>query len=861
MADNEFYKENENLFTVPDELLGALYGGKDQNRSNINTGKEYVTGTTKYDGRHGLYIDYVTGLELYEHNSTLFDKGGYVGQALDSMSSNDDAVFENIIDRDWVMSRFMVPGTQLEPLDKLNRFFSTAYWKYTNSSLGGNIAINPKPQYTRYADIRHPNRWNTQSEVTIDNPLDTMGKSNNTNGFMSPGLGRYYSEAIDDNAQLIHMQFGVPKFNNIFSFFTYAVDYNLSVIANRGMPPNAYKVARYAGTGLLLWMFPLVGTSLLLGKKLGETFGLFNSELSRYYYFKPTMMLYWGIVTEIATLMATELGIIWRGIQNKTKEGRIGVPVTTSQADMDGMKKLFPNLITNSNYIDIIAVALRTQALANLALKREQEMTIDLSTLEQGGDGNGDLKAAAAEVFGKGWLVSDPKELASKAASGENQVFQGLDKAFLNFNNGEFALGFQALLDMMNPNSKSDQQESIEVKRNRELYVPEGESNGGNTYEPKLGEGGKEGAISRGESEYGAGQAKKEGFGVIQTDDSGEDGTYGWYSKKGDETANEAVKQNESFIKAVFKDGEIAAKGGASYACFFVDYTGSPSESVSNSVGPISTETGAKSIGKAAQDIRFMVGGDSFLGVNKEYAVQGVVDAVVGTLDGLTLGLSNVLAAIYNGAYIDMPNKWEDSDISFTNVNYTMTLISPYNNPISQMINIYIPLAMLLAGALPRGTGRSSYTSPFICTLWDRGVQDIKLGMITNISINRATSNLPWSKDRKALAMEVSFTVANLSTYMVATINGSVFGTFRPVIVEDDPLSIYIATICGRDFKTNNFYGPKMRLKLSRVIMGASYTFSRTAWAARAGKFVDDLTLGTIESTGLMLSGAIGRSW
>lgn len=849
MADNEFYKENKNLITVPDDLLGALYGGGEQTRSNINTGKEYVTGTTKYDGRHGLYIDYITGLELYEHNSTLFDKGGYVGQAVDSMSSNDDAVFENIIDRDWVMSRFMVPGTQLEPLDKLNRFFSTAYWKYTNSSLGGNIAINPKPQYTRYADIRHPNRWNTQSEVTIDNPLDTLGKNNNTNGFMSPGIGRYYSEAIDDNAQLIHMQFGVPKFNNIFSFFTHAVDYNLSVIANRGMPPNSYKVASVAGTGLLLWMFPLVGTSLLVGKKLGEWFGLFNSELSRYYYFKPTMMLYWGIVTEIATLMATELGIIWRGVQKDTK-GRIGVPVTTSQSDMDGMKKLFPNLITNSNYIDIIAVALRTQALAQLALKREQEMMIDLSALEQGGDGDGDLKTAAAEVYGKGWLVSDPKELASQAASGENQVFQGLDKAFLNFNNGEFALGFQALLDMMKPkDGDADEQ------RNRELYIPKAEGEGANIYKDRPTEAQKEQLGEQSKTAYDSGKAQTGGFGVIQTDEK--DGTYGWYEK----TDNEAVKQNESFIKAVFKDGEIAAKGGASYACFFVDYTGSPSESVSNSVGPISTETGAKTIGKAAQDIRFMVGGDSFLGVSKEFAVQGAVDAVVGLLDGLTLGLSNVLAAIYNGAYIDMPNKWEDSDISFTNVNYTMTLISPYNNPISQMINIYIPLAMLLAGALPRGTGRSSYTSPFICTLWDRGVQDIKLGMITNISINRATSNLPWSKDRKALAIEVSFTVANLSTYMVATINGSVFGTFRPVIVEDDPLSIYIATICGRDFNTNNFYGPKMRLKLSRVIMGASYTFSRTAWAARAGKFVDNLTIGTIESTGLMLSNAVGRRW
>ena len=117
MADTEFYKENENLITIPDGVLGALYGGGDQTRSNVNNGKEYVTGATKHDGRHGLYIDYVTGLELYEHKSTLFENG-YVGQSIDSISSNDDAVFENIIDRDWVMSRFMVPGSQLDPIDK-----------------------------------------------------------------------------------------------------------------------------------------------------------------------------------------------------------------------------------------------------------------------------------------------------------------------------------------------------------------------------------------------------------------------------------------------------------------------------------------------------------------------------------------------------------------------------------------------------------------------------------------------------------------------------------------------------------------------------------------------------------------------
>ena len=123
-------------------------------------------------------------------------------------------------------------------------------------------------------------------------------------------------------------------------------------------------------------------------------------------------------------------------------------------------------------------------------------------------------------------------------------------------------------------------------------------------------------------------------------------------------------------------------------------------------------------------------GGNIAAGVDN--VIGAAKDFVSGALNGMSFGLSNILQSIFGGAYIDMPNKWEDSESNLANVSYSMTLISPYNNPISQLQNIYIPLAMLMAGALPLGTGRSSYTSPFICSCFDRGVQHIRLCIITS---------------------------------------------------------------------------------------------------------------------------------
>ena len=90
-----------------------------------------------------------------------------------------------------------------------------------------------------------------------------------------------------------------------------------------------------------------------------------------------------------------------------------------------------------------------------------------------------------------------------------------------------------------------------------------------------------------------------------------------------------------------------------------------------------------------------------------------------GVLTGTSLdGLVN---ALLGNVRIEIPDYWEDASVSFPTSNYEMDLVSPYGNVISQIQNIYLPLSMIVGGSLPLATGKTSYTAPFICQLYDRG--------------------------------------------------------------------------------------------------------------------------------------------
>ena len=259
---------------------------------------------------------------------------------------------------------------------------------------------------------------------------------------------------------------------------------------------------------------------------------------------------------------------------------------------------------------------------------------------------------------------------------------------------------------------------------------------------------------------------------------------------------------------------------GAQYAIFRVENPGRISESFRNSTKDIELEGMLKSIGNKVKTVEFNMSGGNLLPSMKDI-VGYSKDILAGTLDGLTMNLSNVISALMGDMNIEFPKRWDDSSAVFPTMTYRIKLVSPYGNPISQLQNIYIPLAAIMAGALPRSAGPSSYTSPFLCSMFLRGYQYITLGMITSLTITRGTSNLPFNKQRRPLAIDVSFTVTDFSKILSMPTQSSILSPTNIMYADDAPLNRYIAAMCGRNaFTTLNFL-PRLKLKLSRFVDSA----------------------------------------
>lgn len=668
----------------------------------------------------------------------------------------------DVIDEDWVNNKFMVGLNELEGVYKTNAYWSTANFKFVDTTLGGHIAINPRPQFTRYADVRAGNRiYNNPQALT----LETRS--------LGIGIGRYYSEAIDDNAETVYLQFGVPKFNSLVNFFTRAISYEDAYIATHGRYPVGYTIGKVAGGLFMLAAFPLM-TLTIWGIKTLTKAAIGESSFD-YYYMEPAMHMYWSSVNSIVTQMASELGIlIPEFMPSSEKAAKIGIPVQVNQEDIEEMKKLFrqtgdDGIISKNNYIDVFAVATRAQAIANEQLWLEREY------YENG---------TITELNFEGYATDANTKAVERARGG--RFMDGVNKA----------LSFQAFLDKL-------------TKGDGLFADPEEEK----IIDDTTAQVGKDAASPNG---LPPGAITKDSNGYYSIDESYRES--GWLDK--------AARALDSTLR-----------DGGAYAIFNVNYTGSVSDSFSNSTGTIETGDTIKSVASGARNMKFMVAGGN-LAASVNEIISDIGNIAAGALDSVTYGLSNVLTTLTGGAFVDLPKRWDDSDVSLGTINYSIDLVSPYGHTISQLQNIYIPLAMLLAGALPLKAGEASYASPFLCSIFNKGKQNVKLGMITSLTIERGTSNLAFNKQKRPLAFKVSFTVTDFSNIISAPINSSMFDIFKTSLNDSSLFGRYIACLTSRDLITDKYFAPKLKLRASRMLMAKDQFMSPASWGMRSGESV-----------------------
>ena len=559
-----------------------------------------------------------------------------------------------ILDADWLRQSFMIPTYQFDGQDTARRELTEASYKFTDTTLGGNFAINPPPQFTRYADVRVPGRF-------------TGGK----------GMGRYYSEALDDRGQYIHMRFGVPQFNSLSNFFFNFYNPEAASLANRGRAPSAfYYVGKAIGFIVALPVMPLIW--------IGQAVRFFlNKPASRFYYLKPAMPLYWSAVANIVNLIGVNMGVISRGISTGEQSLRGGDPSTDLKTmhtlTHDALKGNNLNIFREDGGVDIFAMASRAQRLAHINRMNLQKAIENSSSWES----------------------------MSSAVRGTS-------------------------VEMLSDSNPPDFEDRLKKYHGSPANAPPAES----TVESSA------------------------------TAECGETGTPAEQTKIDGEVTGDSFETTNN--ESGFNDYLVTElEDGTAFVTFRVDEVGTVGESFSNNAGESQIAGLINQTSASSRSARFSMAdgniGDGPIAATVEKMVGAAKDTITGFADSVKL---SGFAALAGSAFVDIPKVWESSTASLPSASYTIELRSPYGTPFARFQNLVVPLAMILAGALPIATGKQSYTSPFLLELYCQGRNQIRLGMIESLSITRGSGNLGWTTKGEPLGIDISFTVVDLSTVL-----------------------------------------------------------------------------------------------
>lgn len=613
-------------------------------------------------------------------------------------------------DGDWIRRSFLVRKSDLEPNDYANRVFTTASLKYTDTTPGGSHCINPPPQFTRHADIRVKGVFSSGSA----------------------GLGRYYSEAIEDNSQVIHMRFGVEQYNSITQFFTGFYNSQAGQLARTGRASDAfYYMGKAAG-----YVVQLASWKLLAVHFLGRLVTFLSTKpTSKFYYLKPAMPLYLNAAQTMLNHLAVNRGIVPRKLTNpdaiKMTDGYV-----FDQEGIDTLHSKMPNIFNKNGTIDLYAIMNRAKRLERKRMVRLGEI------MDAAGDlGITDLRSKIREIYTAPLTDDRPGTMG------------GYLERWLS-------------TDQSKPKS--------------------GDNESSNTTE------------------------------TLDSNKSNWD-------------------KFSEFLNAELDDG-------AAFVSFRVNATGPIQNSFSNNAGPSELQEKINGISSQARSANFSFANGNLLGGAAGKILGSAITAVknftTGVLDSVEL---TGLATLAGAAFVDIPDTWKSSMAGLPTMSYTIDLVSPYGNPISQMLNLDLPLVLLLAGALPKSTGRQSYTGPFLVELYDQGRCQTRLGMIDSLSITRGTGNIGFSQDGKALGIQVSFTVKDMSSIMhmpivenfslmdvAAQAVGSLAGNAgREIAVgltggafdDDTVYSDYLAVLAGMSLPDQIYSFRKLKLNLTKKMV------------------------------------------
>jgi hypothetical protein len=223
------------------------------------------------------------------------------------------------------------------------------------------------------------------------------------------------------------------------------------------------------------------------------------------------------------------------------------------------------------------------------------------------------------------------------------------------------------------------------------------------------------------------------------------------------------------------------------------------SESFTNSTGEPSIAAEVNGKLASARDARNNTAGGNIDGGAIDAFLKGAGNIVKGVADSVsrTAGMGDIASTLTSGAVLDFPEVWQGSSFS-RSYNFSMSLHAHYADPWTILQRLYIPLAMLLAGGLPRSYGATSYGSPFVCRAYCKGMFAVPLGIIDSITVKRGADQFGWSNARLPTVIDLSFSIKDLSPALYLAISaGDTIEVFKDIFAQNSSFQEYLLTLSG----------------------------------------------------------------
>lgn len=277
---------------------------------------------------------------------------------------------------------------------------------------------------------------------------------------------------------------------------------------------------------------------------------------------------------------------------------------------------------------------------------------------------------------------------------------------------------------------------------------------------------------------------------------------------------------------------------GAAFMSFRVSETGASTMSLNNQTGESAVKSQMDSITESARSSTFnLAGGNIGDGVISSFVetLFNIGKATVSNI-GQSFGLQ-IGGALAGGANIDFPQRYVSSASSLPTMSYTIELNATYNNPYCRLVQLWVPIAALIAISHPQQAGSQSYAPPPVVEVYDRGHAQTRYGIVQSVSFSIGEGSQSHNSDWKPSSAKATITFIDLSSIMYAPISeGFSFNLTKTIFDEDTAFTDYLAAISGVELYRQIYWFQKLKNRVTETLSRIGTATNPAHFGAMAGE-------------------------